>query len=71
MLFGCLIVSDSYAKPWLEFCDDFSKPARCQRNPYEERIETERHDFTQSAITVGRKVAQIESGYSYFYKGSL
>lgn len=50
------------------FCDDFGKSARRQRDPYEERIETERHDFTQSAITVGRHVVQLESGYSYFYK---
>lgn len=51
-----------------EFCDDFSKPCGQQRNPWEERIETERHDFTQSAVTVGQGVVQIESGYSYFYK---
>lgn len=53
---------------WLEFCDDFSKPAACQRDPFEERIETERHDFTQSATTVGRHIVQVEAGYSYFYK---
>ena len=52
----------------LEFMDDFCKPARCQRDPFEERIETERHDFTQSAVTVGRHIVQIESGYSYYYK---
>lgn len=52
---------------FLEFCDDFTKPACAQRNPWEERIETERHDFTQSAVTVGRGVAQIEGGYTYFY----
>ncbi len=51
-----------------EFCDDFTKDVRCQRDPYEERIETERHDFTQSAVTVGRGVLQVEGGYSYFYK---
>lgn len=51
-----------------EFCDDFCKSADEQRDPYEERIETERHDFTQSAVTVGRGVVQIEGGYSYFYK---
>ena len=51
-----------------EFMDDFTKPCRCQRNPFEERIETERHDFTQSAVTVGRHIVQIETGYSYFYK---
>lgn len=51
-----------------EFLDDFSKPSHCQREPYEERIETERHDFTQSAVTVGRGVVQVEGGYSYFYK---
>ena len=51
-----------------EFCDDFTKPRQCHRDPYEERIETERHDFTQSAVTVGRGVIQLESGYSYFYK---
>ena len=33
----------------------------------EEPIETDRHDFTQSARTVGRGVAQLEFGYSYFY----
>lgn len=32
------------------------------------RIETERHDFTQSTETVGRGVVQIESGYSFFLK---
>ena len=52
----------------LEFCDDFTKPCYCQHDPWEERIETERHDFTQSAVTVGRGVVQLESGYSYFYK---
>ncbi len=31
-------------------------------------IETDRHDFTQSSRTVGRGVAQVESGYSFFYK---
>lgn len=51
-----------------EFCDDFSKSASQQRDPWEERIETERHDFTQSAVTVGRHVLQVEGGYSYFYK---
>ncbi len=51
-----------------EFCDDFTKPYCCQRNPYEERIETDRHDFTQSAVTVGTGVAQLEGGYTYFYK---
>ena len=33
-----------------------------------ERIETERHDFTQSTTTVGRGVAQLEFGYTYFYR---
>ncbi len=53
---------------WFEFCDDFTKPYRCQRDAFEERIETERHDFTQSAVTVGKGIVQIEGGYSYFYK---
>lgn len=52
----------------LEFLDDFTKPRCCQRDPFEERIETERHDFTQSATTVGRGIVQIESGYAYYYK---
>jgi len=70
MLLGSLVAPDSYGQSLFEFCDDFSKPAHCQRDPYEERIETERHDFTQSAVTVGRHVVQLESGYSYFYKDS-
>jgi hypothetical protein len=57
------------SEPCLKFLDDL----RCfphgtsQRDPYEERIETERHDFTQSTVTVGRGVAQVEAGYTYFY----
>ena len=69
--FLCLAICSSCLgeSPFLfEFFDDFTKSGRCQRNPYEERIETERHDFTQSAVTVGRRVVQIESGYTYFYK---
>ena len=31
-----------------------------------ERIETERHDFTQSTTVVGRGVTQLEFGYSFF-----
>ena len=56
--------------PNLKFMDDLKRIGRpCpRRDPYEERIETERHDFTQSTKTVGRGVVQIESGYSYFYK---
>jgi hypothetical protein len=50
-----------------EFCDDIAKPWYCQRDPCEERIETERHDFTQSAFTVGRGVVQLESGYTYIF----
>ena len=60
--------TDSYGEPLFEFCDDFLKPRCRQRDPFEERIETERHDFTQSAVTVGRGVVQLESGYSFFYK---
>lgn len=55
---------------WPEFVDDFGKPGYCQRDPFEERIETERHDFTQSAVTVGRGIVQFEAGYTYFYNDS-
>lgn len=64
LLFGCPSLSHAQL---FEFCDDFTKPYRCQRDPFEERIETERHDFTQSAVTVGRGIVQVEGGYSYFY----
>jgi hypothetical protein len=50
----------------LEFCDDL-RGCGNHKDPYEERIETERHDFTQSATTVGRGVFQIEAGYTFFY----
>lgn len=53
---------------FFEFVDDFGKPAWEQRDPWEERIETERHDFTQSAVTVGRHVMQLEAGYTFFSK---
>ncbi|XZE54325.1 transporter [Planctomycetaceae bacterium SH139] len=52
----------------IEFLDDFTKPREAQRQPFEERIETERHDFTQSATTVGRGITQVEAGYSFFFK---
>jgi hypothetical protein len=52
----------------LEFLDDFTKPAHYHRDPLEERIETERQDFTQSTKSVGRGVVQVEAGYSYFCK---
>ena len=57
-------------EPFLRFLDDLRcfPHGSCQRDPYEERIETERHDFTQSTKTVGCGVVQIEAGYSYFYK---
>ncbi len=57
-------------EPFLKFLDDLRcfPHGTCQRDPYEERIETERHDFTQSTKTVGRGVLQLEAGYSYFYK---
>jgi hypothetical protein len=62
-----LACSVASAECWLSFCDDlFGGDFDCE-NPYAERIETERHDFTQSAVTVGRGVVQIEGGYSFFY----
>ena len=61
---------DEECEPLLKFLDDlYCFPfGTCRRDPYEERIETERHDFTQSTKTVGRGVLQFEGGYSYFYK---
>ena len=57
-------------EPFLPFLDDLRcfPHGMCKRNPYEERMETERHDYTQSTTTVGRGVLQIESGYLYLYK---
>jgi hypothetical protein len=55
-------------EPRIKFLDDLLGGFReASRDPYEERIETERHDFTQSTKTVGRGVAQLEAGYTYFY----
>ena len=72
----CIGVSASVAtaengcEPCIKFLDDLFCPGHhaSHHNPYEEPIETDRHDFTQSARTVGRGVVQLESGYSYFYK---
>jgi len=38
------------------------------RGEFDEPIETDRHDFTQSSKTVGKHVAQLEYGYSFLYK---
>lgn len=59
-MIACLLGTVEAQGQLIEFCDDWGKPAAEQRDPYEERIETERHDFTQSAITVGRHVLQVE-----------
>lgn len=61
---------DEHREPFLKFLNDFHclRHGLSYRDPYEERLETERHDFTQSTKTVGRGVAQVEAGYSYFYK---
>jgi Putative MetA-pathway of phenol degradation len=63
------LAGTSQAFPELEFCDDLLCCPQCRehKDPYEERIETERHDFTQSATTVGDGVVQLEAGYSFFY----
>jgi hypothetical protein len=57
-------------EPGIKFLDDLLLLGRVPsyRDPFEERIETDRHDFTQSTKTVGRHVGQIELGYTYFYK---
>ena len=68
VLLASVAVSGSAYGQLFEFTDDFGKPYYEQRNAFEERIETERHDFTQSAVTVGRGILQVEGGYTYFYK---
>ncbi len=70
---SALAWEDGYAKqscePRIKFLDDLVGGGHVSaRDPWDERIETERHDFTQSATTVGRGVSQIEMGYSYFYR---
>ena len=37
-----------------------------ESEPERERIETERHDFTQSTTVVGRGTTQVEFGYTFF-----
>ena len=56
-------------EPRIKFLDDLfgGLHAASSRDPFQERIETERHDFTQSTRTVGRHVAQVEAGYTYYY----
>ncbi|MDF1743649.1 MAG: transporter [Gimesia sp.] len=60
-------------EPRIKFLRDLFNDGRnmSEIDPYEERIETERHDFTQSTKTVGRGVAQVEAGYSYYYKDNM
>ncbi len=52
----------------LPFVDDFSLgESSVEESERPDRIETDRHDFTQSTETVGQGIAQIEAGYTYFY----
>jgi len=77
LLASCLLCSPTFARgperrsgePFLRFIDDLLRPFDASReaDPFAERIETDRHDFTQSTKTVGRGVIQLETGYSYFY----
>ncbi len=77
LLASCLLCSPTCARgperrsgePFLRFIDDLLRPFDASReaDPFAERIETDRHDFTQSTKTVGRGVIQLETGYSYFY----
>ena len=48
------------------FLGRFGEALRSTGAKERERIETDRHDFTQSTTTAGRGVFQIESGYSFF-----
>ncbi len=64
---GFLLPSHVSAEPFIAFWDDLVCGDYEGESPFAERIETERHDFTQSAITVGRGVVQIEGGYTFFY----
>lgn len=52
----------------IEFVDDFSRSdpdiSVDSTQSLPDRIETERHDFTQSTLTVGKGRFQIEAGYT-------
>ena len=66
----CCCSHHGKSEPFIQFLDDLLCFPRgtCKRDPYEERMETERHDFTHSTTTVGRGVVQVEAGYLYLYK---
>ena len=44
---------------------------RGERPDQEEKIETDRHNFTESSKTVGKRTAQLEFGYTYFLADSV
>ena len=72
LFLSCVLIlpdsSSATAGDWLRSEDWLNDCCESERDPYEEPIETDRHDFTKSTKTVGRGVAQIEGGYLYFYK---
>ena len=49
-----------------EFAENTELNFERERESERERIETERHDFTQSTTVVGRGVTQVEFGYTFF-----
>ena len=46
---------------------NFEVETESERESERERIETERHDFTQSTTVVGRGTTQVEFGLDYIY----
>ena len=59
-----------FADQYREFTEneelDFEFENGSENEPERERIETERHDFTQSTTVVGRGTTQVEFGYTFF-----
>lgn len=74
--FCAISAADEFAiGDWLRSATDFADVdrelsrmlLRGQNSVYDEPLVTDRPDFTEASSTVGRRVAQIETGYTFVY----
>ena len=63
---GCDSENNCCGPPKTLFSWGYGQPNEGGPPPLDEPLVTDRPDFTEASVTVGRGVAQVEAGYTYF-----